>query len=68
MSMAILGIDFLQTLRLMVDPANCRLIQARGPILPAMAVISDPNASVITGDKLLPASSLLAFRASLDGG
>jgi hypothetical protein len=31
-SMAILGIDFLQTHGLMVDPANCRLVQASGKV------------------------------------
>jgi hypothetical protein len=56
-SMVILGIDFLRTYSLMVDPANCRLVQASGRIFPAAAVTSGPTASVITGTELLPVSS-----------
>ncbi len=48
-SMAILGIDFLRTHNLMVDPANCRLVQAGGRVFPTTAVTSGPTASVITG-------------------
>ncbi len=51
--MAILSIDFLRTHSLMVDLANCRLVQASGCVFPAMAVTSSPTTSVITGDKLL---------------
>jgi hypothetical protein len=48
-SMAILGIDFLQTHNLMVDPSNCRLVQAGGRVFPTTAVTSGPTASVIPG-------------------
>jgi hypothetical protein len=51
-SMAILGIDFLWTHSLMVDLANCRLVQASGRIFPAIAVTTSPNASAITGTQL----------------
>jgi hypothetical protein len=47
--MAILGIDFLRTHNLMVDPASCKLVQAGGRVFPTTAVTSDPTASVITG-------------------
>ncbi len=47
--MAILGVDFLRAHNLMVDPANCRLVQAGGCVYPTTAVTSGPTASVITG-------------------
>ncbi len=48
-SLAILGIDYLWTHSLMVDPANCRLVQASGCIFPTTEVTSGPTASVIMG-------------------
>jgi hypothetical protein len=42
---------------MMMDPANCRLVQASGHVFPVMAVTSGLTAKVITGDKLLHASS-----------
>ncbi len=42
-SMAILGIDFLRAHNLMVDPANCRLVQAGGRVYLTTAVTSSPQ-------------------------
>jgi len=46
------GIDFLRSHNLMVDPANCRLVQAGGRVFPTTAVRSGPTASVMTGASL----------------
>jgi hypothetical protein len=39
-------IEFVRTHSLMVDPANCRLVQAGGRVFPNTAVTSRPTASV----------------------
>jgi hypothetical protein len=62
--MAILGMDFLWAHNLMLDPANCRLVQACGCVYPSMAVTSGHTASVITRASSLiwrPASEAADF-------
>ncbi len=67
--MAILGIDFLRAHNLIVEPANCRLVQAGGRVYPTTVVASGPTASVITGaSSLISRLALAAADVKLPSG